>query len=62
MNHFPGCFPRRRDGPHVDDDSEWYVVDHRECLGQSPLALNPETVVVSVDFGLASTSPDGARS
>ena len=25
--------PKRAHGPHVDDDSEWYVVDDAECPG-----------------------------
>jgi hypothetical protein len=43
----PPMRPKRAHGPHVDDDSEWYVVDDAECPGLGLVMLNPEAVVVA---------------
>jgi hypothetical protein len=45
----PPLRPKRSHGPYVDDDSEWYVVDDHECLGQELVELNLEPVVVPID-------------
>src|SRR6266700_1542763 len=42
----PPMRPKRAHGPHVDDDSEWYVLDEAECPGLSLVDLNPDPVVV----------------
>jgi hypothetical protein len=42
----PPMRPRRAHGPHVDDDSEWYVEDSAECRGLALVDLNPATVAV----------------
>src|SRR6266566_2078697 len=43
----PPMRPKRAHGPHVDDDSEWYVVDDAECPGLGLVELNPEPAVVA---------------
>jgi hypothetical protein len=40
--------PRRSHGPHVDDDSEWYVVDEAECPGPGVVKLEPKPAVISI--------------
>jgi hypothetical protein len=47
------CVLNELTGPHVDDDSEWYVVDDAECPGQGLIELNPEPVVVPTSKLLA---------
>jgi hypothetical protein len=42
----PRMRPKRSHGPHVDDDSEWYVVDDAECTGLGLVELNPKPFVV----------------
>jgi hypothetical protein len=38
--------PKRAHGPHVDDDSQWYVVDDAECPRLGLVDLDPEPAVV----------------
>ena len=46
----PPLRAKRSHGPYVDDDSEWYVVDDEECLGQGLIVLNLEPGVVSTEI------------
>jgi hypothetical protein len=41
--------PKRAHGPHVDDDSEWYVVDDAVCPGLGLVDLDPEPAIVPMN-------------
>lgn len=41
----PSMRPKRAHGPHVDDDSEWYVLDEAECPGLGTVVVRDEPLV-----------------
>jgi hypothetical protein len=45
----PALPPIASHGPFVDDDSEWYVVDARECPGLHLVRLNPVPAIVQIE-------------